>query len=99
MTSNLRNFRETFGILDSNGEMYSDIIGASLQNRIIDINTLHRGFLTLGSYKYTIHCDLETFQTICNENEAYCVVSFQRRTTGNYAMVRKYKLSLVKKEI
>lgn len=91
------NFRETFGILDPNtSKMYEDIIGASLQNRMMRIDHLEKGYLILGSSQYLIHVDKETLREILYSNEAYCVVSFQRRTTGNYAMVRKYKPSLVK---
>ena len=93
-------FRETFGILDpSTSKLYSDIIGASLQNRMISYSHIDRGYLTLGSSKYQIHVDKETLHEILYNYETYCVVSFQRRTNGCYAMVRLYKPSLVNKEI
>jgi len=89
-------FRETFGILKTNGEKYKDIIGAYIDSRIVSINDLHAGFLrpSKNDYIYTIHTDAETFHTIMNENEAHCVISYQRRTTGNFAMVRLYKPEL-----
>lgn len=90
------NFRETFGILKRNGEKYKDIIGAYISQRIVNINDLHAGFLrpVKNEAIYTIHTDSETFHKINEENEALCVISFQRRTYGNFAMVRLYKPEL-----
>lgn len=87
------NFRETFGILKTNGKPYKDIIGAYMRAQIVNVCDLHRGFLRPNPNEaiYAIHTDSETFNRINAENEAYCVVSFQRRTTGNFAMVRLYK--------
>jgi len=90
------NFRETFGILKRNGEKYKDIIGAFMVARIVSVNDLHSGFLRPSPNEpiYAIHTDWETFKEIMDNNEAQCVISFQRRTTGNFAMTRLYKKEL-----
>ena len=90
------NFRETFGILKTNGQKYKDIIGAYITKQVVSVNDVHKGFLrpTKNSPIYAIHTDWETFSYIMDNNEAYCVISFQRRTNGNFAMVRLYKQEL-----
>jgi hypothetical protein len=90
------NFRDTFGILKRNGEKYKDVIGAFIVQRIVSINDLHSGFLRPSKNEgiYTIHTDSETFKRINEENEALCVISFQKRTNGNFALIRLYKTSL-----
>lgn len=89
----MRNFRETFGIIGKNNIRYRDILEAYIEARIISVNDLYIGFL---KDIYQIHIDNKAYKEIMQNNEAKCIISYQKRTTGNFAMIRLFKKELLK---
>jgi hypothetical protein len=81
-------YRQTFGIAG-----HSDVVKASLDVRTIyDIDYNNR-LLHYKGKDYILHCDNHVRQTLNNEGSAYCLVSYQERTTGFYAFARLYRSS------
>lgn len=90
------NFRETFGITNKNGTKYKDIISSFLFLSYVSALELKKGFLrnplNRNDNPYVMHTDYKTFMTINrNEQDTKCIISFQKRTTGNFAMVRLFE--------
>jgi len=81
-------FRQTFGI---NG--HSDIISASLDVRTIYSDDYDRKHINYKGKDYILHCDSAVRKTLGLAGEAYCMVSYQERKTGFYALARLYRSS------
>lgn len=79
-------FRQTFGVIGHN-----DIIKAVLDVRTIYDIDLNNRYLNFKGRDYILHCDNHVRQTLKNEGSAYCIVSYQERTTGLYAMARLHR--------
>jgi hypothetical protein len=90
MTSKARN---TFGILDSTGKLRKDIIGASMQTDILSRASVHQGYCFIGDVRYAILTDQTLEEAFQYDDHILCVVSYQRRTTGNYAVARLHNKS------
>jgi hypothetical protein len=84
-------FRATFGILDSNGKQYPDIIRSFLELRYITKEDIMRGYLDASRFHYILHVDGKTGKEIERDGYAKCIISFQHRTTGLFAIVRLFE--------
>jgi hypothetical protein len=80
-------FRDTFGI------NHSDIISASLDIRTISIEDFDRKYINFRNKDYILHCDQHVRKTLALVGEAKCMISYQERKTGFYAMARLYRAS------
>lgn len=88
--------RDTFGIIDADGKRYKDIKRAYLHARLVTLEeVLSRTILKSPSAKdqieYQIQLDSKTYREIKSNGLAKCLISFQQRTTGNYALIRLFK--------
>lgn len=79
-------FRQTFGITG-----YSDVVKASLDTRTIYSYDFDAKHINYKGKDYILHCDSAVRQTLGLTGEAYCLVSYQERKTGLYAMARLYR--------
>jgi len=79
-------FRDTFGI-----EGYSDIISASLDKRVITAEDYDKRYISYKNKDYILHCDPAVRQMLGYMGDATCLVSYQERKTGFYAMARLYR--------
>ena len=80
-------FRETFGI------KYPDVITAHLDTVTILAEDFDRRFIRYKNKDYILHCDQHVRKTLGLYGEAKCMVSFQERKTGFYALARLYRNS------
>jgi hypothetical protein len=78
-------FRDTFGI------DYPDIIKAYLDVYNVQTEDYDRGYIRYKNKDYILHCDQTVRKTLGLYGEAKCMVSFQERKTGFYAMARLYR--------
>lgn len=78
-------FRETFGI------KYDDIVQAHLDTLIILTEDFDRRFIRYKNKDYILHCDQHVRTCLLRNGEAKCMVSFQERKTGYYALARLYR--------
>jgi hypothetical protein len=81
-------FRQTFGITG-----YNDVIKASLDTRIITSEDFDKKNINYKGKDYILHCDAAVRQTLGLTGEAYCLVSYQERNSGLYAMARLYRIN------
>lgn len=91
--------RETFGIIDpSTGERYADIKKAYLHAKTVTAEEISLSEICKApnGILYKIQVDKETKQEILSKGSAACIISFQQRTYGNYALIRLFKKELVK---
>lgn len=104
MTSNLLSpiteeiVRDTFGIKEQKtGKPYHDILTAFLQLRYITDKDLDNGFIFENPAKeevtntndlFFLHCDGKLRRLLQQKQEVQCIISFQIRTTGNFAIAR-----------
>lgn len=84
-------FRQTFGITG-----HSDIIKASLDVRTLYDVDFDKRHINYKGRDYILHCDNHVRQTLKNEGSAYCIVSYQERTTGFYALARLHRTTPTK---
>lgn len=75
-------FRDTFGI------NYADIITASLDTRLILSDDFDRRHIHYKGKDYILHCDPSVRKTLGLTGEALCLISYQERKTGFYALAR-----------
>ena len=89
----MNNRRETFGVVNpQTGKQYADIISASMEARLIsDIKLLHNSMLFYKEEPYLVHCDSRLKRKLKEEGLVRVIVSFQKRTYGNYAECRIFK--------
>lgn len=80
-------FRDTFGI------QYEDILSASLDISTILSEDFDRGHIRFKNKDYILHCDPTVRKTLGMYGEAKCIISYQERTTGYYALARLYRNS------
>lgn len=86
--------RDTFGIVDSKtGKLYSDILDYWIEVHFItDIKILPNS--TINSHipqaPFLLHCDNKLKRELREKVVAKVIVSFQKRTTGNFAFARKF---------
>lgn len=80
-------FRETFGI------DYPDVISAHLDTLSILAEDFDRRFIRYKNKDYILHCDQHVRTCLKQLGEAKCMVSFQERKTGFYALARLYRES------
>lgn len=78
-------FRDTFGI------EYEDIILASLDIQYILAEDFDRKHIRFKNKDYILHCDQHVRKTLRLYGEAKCIISFQERKTGFYALARLYR--------
>lgn len=78
-------FRDTFGI------EYEDIISASLDIQYILAEDFDRKHIRFKNKDYILHCDQHVRKTLGLYGEAKCIISFQERKTGFYALARLYR--------
>lgn len=78
-------FRDTFGI------EYEDVLSASLSTEYILAEDFDRGHIRWKNKDYILHCDPTVRKTLGLFGEAKCIVSFQERKTGYYALARLYR--------
>lgn len=87
--------RDTFGIIDpATGKQYDDIIFAFIHRDVISDSKLQFNSVLsdLKGETYSIQMDSKTRKKLKEEGLIEVIVSYQKRTTGNYAMVRIYRL-------
>jgi len=82
--------RETFGVVNPlTSKQYTDIILASIEARLItEIKLLPNSVLFYRDEAYLIHCDSKLKRKLREEGLVRVIVSFQKRTYGNYAECR-----------
>ena len=78
-------FRDTFS------SSHSDVISAVLDSRTIYEDDYKRRFIKYKNCDYILQCDATVRQTVKLTGEAYCLISYQQRTTGFYAMARLHR--------
>ena len=83
--ANKTTFRDTFGI------EYEDIISASLSVERILAEDFDRKHIRFKNKDYILHCDQTVKKTLGLYGEAKCIISFQERKTGFYALARLYR--------
>lgn len=91
--------RETFGIIDpSTNERYADIKKAYLHARTVTADEIKESEICKApnGILYKIQLDKETRAEILKKGEAHCVISFQQRTYGNFALIRLFKKERMK---
>lgn len=93
MTSKASKARNTFGIISESGHLLHDIIGASLQTHILSRAELHTGYLYMQDKKYTLLVDKKLENAFQYDDHVLCVISYQRRIGGNYAVARLHAKS------
>lgn len=81
----MRKFRDTFGI------NYPDIISASLDKITILAEDFDHGNIMWKNKHYILHCDPAVRKTLGLCGEAVCMVSFQQRKNGFFALARLYR--------
>jgi len=84
-------FRDTFS------SKHEDVITAYLDALTILEEDYKRRFIKHKNCDYILHCDNSVRNTLKLAGEAYCLVSFQKRKTGFYAMARLYRTEGVSK--
>lgn len=87
--------RETFGITDAEGNKYPDIIKAFLHARPVTIEEIEQDFLikspsSKDTRKYKIQVDAATKRQIKKLGSAACIISYQQRTYGDFALIRLF---------
>ena len=82
----MASFRDTFGITGHN-----DIISASLDKRTLYSGDFDNRYINFKNKDYILHCDAAVKQTLGLYGSAECLISYQERTTGFYAMARLYR--------
>jgi hypothetical protein len=93
MNKNKQQVRNTFGIISESGHLLRDIIGASMQTSILSRAYIHQGYIYLGNVKYTLLIDKKLEDAFQYDDHILCVISFQRRIGGNYAVARLHNKS------
>lgn len=88
--------RETFGITDAEGNKYPDIIKAFLHARSVSYEEIKKATIlkspsSLSSKEYKIQVDSVTRNEIKKLGSAPCIISYQERTYGNFALIRLFK--------
>lgn len=81
--------RNTFGIAN-----HSDILGSHLQERTLSLEDYKRGSLNENrdrNKEYKLLVDHRTLEALYEKKTINAIVSFQRRTTGNFAVARIYQ--------
>lgn len=82
--------RKAFKIHKRNGIIYPDIIKAFLDSIIITVSDFDKGFIyPSDNLPYRLFCSKEVKQAIGIDGYCLCKVSFQRRTTGLFAVAVK----------
>lgn len=94
--SNSNPTRQTFGVINPlTGKIYLDIIDYQLQSiQLPDIKLLPNSVLHLNSDCYLIHMDSKLKKKLKEEGLVRVIVSYQKRTSGNYAECRIWKEKL-----
>lgn len=82
-------FRATFGITDEYGRTYSDIVKAFLKSLPISTEDAHIGYITYAQQDYILQYDKPVALELSKTGLCSCIISFQHRTTGFYAIARK----------
>lgn len=94
MNSNLiinNTYRKTFGIYDpQTNKRYDDIISSFLMTKQLSLNDIHNGTISpdRSLTKYILHVDNNAELAIKRHGILRCIISFQTRTTGKYAIAR-----------
>jgi uncharacterized protein YxjI len=88
--------RETFGITDAEGNKYPDIIKAFLHARSVSYEEINKATImkspsSISPKEYKIQVDSVTRNEIKKLGSAPCIISFQERTYGNFALIRLFK--------
>lgn len=78
-------FRHTFGI------KHEDVISASLDKVLITSLDFDSKILVWKNNHYILHCDPAVRKTLGFYGEAECIVSFQHRKNGFFALARLYR--------
>lgn len=109
MTSNLSkhlqppayiNLGIEFGVRDSVGNMKHNIKDAFLLSKILYLEDLVDGILYSPNKSHTPYkliADSALKSKLYNEGKASCLISFQRRTEGNFAVARLWTENRAKK--
>lgn len=95
--------RNTFGLYDpSTKQKYADILGSHLQlRRLLLEEWLENGYILEHKdrhKRYKILLDFATQRQLLRDGIIDVLISFQRRTTGNYAVCRLWDASKTKKQ-
>ena len=87
------NFRDTFGLFDpQTGLRYKDVISCHLRPMWLTSEIHDQKIITdEQGAAYILHCDPLVRKELGMEGDALVMISYQRRTTGNYAMARLYR--------
>ena len=91
-----------FGIRDSYGLIKENIKDAFLLSKIIYIEDLSSNVIfspNKAHTPYNLVTDSSLRSKLYNEGKASCLISFQRRTEGNFAVARLWEEKRTKKEI
>lgn len=105
MSSNLKSpitgeyVRDTFGIKDpKTGKKYKDISVSFLQLRKLSLRDFETGILfenptSIDSDRvFILHCDSVLRKKLQEEKEVPCMISFQRRIDGDFAIARIFNI-------
>lgn len=90
-----------FGVRDSVGMMKHNIKEAFLLSKILTPQDLERGTLlspNKRSEEYILVADSKLRNALCNKGVASVIISFQRRTEGNFAVARLWESSRILKK-
>ena len=83
-----------FGVRDSTGSMKHNIKDAFLLSKILYIADLQSGIIfspNKSHVPYQLIADSALKSKLYNEGKASCIISFQRRTEGNFAVARLWE--------
>ena len=94
---NKNSIRQTFGILDKDGNLYRDIKSATIIQKTLSPSDNEIVFM---NECYRIHKDFALEKELASKGTTFCIISIQKRTTGNVAEARIFnkRLSLKKEQ-
>lgn len=88
-----------FGILDSSGLRKENILDAFLTSKILYVEDLSLGIIfspNKSHTPYNLITDSPLRSKLYNEGKASCLISFQRRTDGCFAVARLWDIKRMK---
>ena len=89
-----------FGVRDSTGAMKHSVKDAFLLSKILYREDLETGIVfspNKSHTPYTLVADSALKSKLYNEGKASCIISFQKRTEGNFAVARLWTEHRAKK--
>lgn len=90
----MNQIRDTFGIIDpETGKQYKDVLSAFIKLEVIASSKLQFNSTITDSRQnvYLLRMDSKTRKELKEAKVIQVIVSYQKRTDGNYAMARIYE--------